>query len=52
MTALRLASLLLSLATSCMLLFCGALLFAVNPWVGGLFWAGALVWWIAMWPAR
>ena len=52
MTALRLASLLLGLATSCALLMCGAVLFAVSPWVGGVFWAAALVCWIAMWGSR
>ena len=49
MTALRLASLLLALASACALLVCGALIAAGVPWAPRLVWVAAGCFWMAAW---
>ena len=52
MTALRIASRILSLVSACALLMCGLLVAAVVPWAHGLWWVAVVCIFVGMWEGR
>jgi len=52
MRVLRISGLLLSCVASAVLLTAGALLLALSPWIPGLRFPAAVVFWVGMWIRR